>query len=196
MKKRYPFLLAVAVFFLLLSFASLKAANYTVVMGPSGLTFTPAAITVGQGDTVTWTNAASFQHTATSGAPAGTSDGLWDTGSMNGHTVKSVTFTDFATNTYPYYCTFHFTLGMVGSLTVTNGSPEPLPVLSNPVSTNGQFQFTINGPIGEKYDIQRSADLITWTDISTNLALSTSLNITDASATNAPVGSYRALELH
>ncbi len=195
MKKIQTLPLLATVASLLLSLDGLKAADYTVVMGPNTLTFNPASISINQGDTVTWTNAAQFTpHTSTSGSPPGTPNGLWNTGTLSGLGMGAVTFNNFAANTYPYYCTIHGA-AMVGSLTVTNAVPEPQPSLTNAVLSAGQFHFSIDGLIGQKYAVQSSPDLLSWTSISTNLATTTSASVTDSSASNAPVSFYRVLEI-
>jgi plastocyanin len=194
MKKMQTLPLLATVSLLFLSLDCLNAANYTVVMGPSGLIFNPASISVNQGDSVTWTNESLISHTATSGTVP-TPDFLWNSGSFGSHGTFTVDFSFFATNTYPYYCTIHGA-AMTGTLTVTNAAPEPPPSLSNARLSAGQFHFNIDGLVGQKYAVQSSPDSITWTSISTNLAISTSASVTDPFASNAPTSVYRVLELH
>lgn len=198
MKKIHTLPLLATVGSLLLSLGCLKAADYTVTMGPGfSLIFTPASIAINQGDTVTWTNASATSHTTTSGTIAGFTqvpDGLWGSGLMTPNASFSITFNNFATNTYPYYCQVHGS-AMLGTLTVTNAAPQPQPTLTSPALATGQFHFSIQGLIGQKYAIQSSPDLISWTSINTNLATSTSASVTDPSASNAPVNFYRVLEI-
>ena len=194
MKKMRTLPLLATVSLVFLSPDCLNAANYTVVMGPSfSLVFTPAAIAVNQGDTVTWTNAALIAHTSTSGTVP-TPNGLWNSGSFGPNGTFTVDFSSFATNTYPYYCTIHGA-AMTGTLTVTNATPEPPPSLSHVNLSAGQFHFNIDGLVGQKYAVQSSPDSINWTSISTNLAISTSASVTDPSASNAPTSIYRVLEI-
>ncbi len=121
---RYLFSLGIAALVIASAEVS-RAATFTVVMGPSSLTFNPSAITIGSGDTIRWTNAAAATtHTSTSGS-GGTPDNLWSSGSVTAHNTFSFTFTSFAANTYPYFCVPHFSLGMTGSVTVTNTSIAP-----------------------------------------------------------------------
>jgi plastocyanin len=168
-------------------------------MGPTLLTFNPAALSVNQGDTVIWTNAAPFTpHTSTSGSPPGTPDKLWDSGSLSqsGPKTLTMTFANFAPRTYPYYCTFHTLSGMVGSLTVTNASIPPPPSLVLPVlAANNQVRFTISGLIGQNYETQSSTDLLSWVAVHTNLALSTSFAVTNLPAGSSPNDFYRVLEI-
>lgn len=63
-------------------------------------TYEPAAITVPEGTTVTFTNRDSTPHTATS-----QQSGLFESGSLG--TGKSGTVTLEETGTFAYYCLFH-----------------------------------------------------------------------------------------
>lgn len=61
--------------------------------------------------------------------------------------------------------------------------------------TNGQFQFTINGVTpGKTNVVQSSLDLSSWTSISTNVALSNSLQIIDSAASNFNLRFYQTFE--
>ena len=75
--------------------------------------FVPATITIGLGDTVTWTNNASDPHTSTSDT------GIWDSGSMSPGATFSHTFN--SAGSFAYHCTFHQSLGMVGTVIVQAG---------------------------------------------------------------------------
>jgi plastocyanin len=79
-----------------------------------GTSFSPAAVTVTSGLTVTWTNTDVIDHTVTSGKP-GLPNGMFD---QLLHPGQTFTFTFSQAGTFPYYCRFHFTMGMVGSVTV------------------------------------------------------------------------------
>jgi glucose/arabinose dehydrogenase/plastocyanin len=101
----------------------------TVLCGPSALRaatvhvdiidfgFSPQDVTVTVGDTVTWVNTGSYNHTTTSGTTAGGPhpDGLWDSGYLSSGASYSHTFTQVGT--YPYYCAPHYT-HMTGTVTV------------------------------------------------------------------------------
>ena len=86
-----------------------------VTVDMTHFTFSPKDITVPVGTTVTWVNQDQAAHTATSGS-GGASDGTWDSGTVRNGQSFSFTFTK--AGTFPYYCTFHFHMGMVGSVTV------------------------------------------------------------------------------
>ena len=72
--------------------------------------FVPATVTIGVGDTVTWTNNATDPHTSTSDT------GIWDSGSMSPGATFSHTFN--SAGSFAYHCTFHQSLGMVGTVIV------------------------------------------------------------------------------
>jgi len=161
--------------------------NFTVEMTGS-LTFSPASLSIAQGDTVTWTNTSVTAHTSTSGSPPG-GDGLWGSPILNGNAIFSVTFTN-APGAYPYFCSFHYFFGMTGTITVTNATAVTAPSLATPVWTNGSFQFTVGGKSGSSYITERTVDFTNWTAISTNVAPSDRFNLSDTSATNR-IGFYR-----
>jgi LPXTG-motif cell wall-anchored protein len=77
--------------------AARAAANGSVTI--SDFQFTPAQITIDQGDTVTWTNDGPTAHSAT--AP----DGSFDTGIFQAGQSRSHTFSD--AGTFSYICTPH-----------------------------------------------------------------------------------------
>jgi plastocyanin len=170
-----------------------SATDWTVVQGPTTFTFNPATLTIGQGDTVTWTNASALTaHTTTSGTVAGVTeqpDQLWN-GSNPGFGTYKVDFTGFAPRTYPYYCIPHASFGMVGSITVTGAQVQPM--LKNVAAAPGtKVQFHINGLIGETNIVESSADLVGWSPVSTNLALATDTAVTNLPANASPQGFYR-----
>jgi hypothetical protein len=74
---------------------------------------------------------------------------------------------------------------------------SPPPSLAAPkLGTNGLFQFTITGVTpGRTNVIQSSLNLSNWTSISTNVAVSNSLQIVDPAATNSNLRFYRAFEM-
>ena len=153
-------------------------ADFIVKMTDS-LTFSPATLTIGQGDSVTWTNVSVAFHTSTSGNPP-SGDGLWSSPTESSGGAFKVTFTNFAPSSYPYFCSFHFSFGMTGSLTVTNSAATAPPAsLDNPVWSEGHFQFTVSGKSGNTYITERSQDLKNWLPISTNTAPSDQFTVTD-----------------
>jgi len=73
--------------------------------------FAPESLEVAVGDTVTWTNQGSYQHSTTSGQP-GTPDGKWDSGLLGHGGAFAYVFT--SAGNYHYYCQVHGALGMKG----------------------------------------------------------------------------------
>jgi LPXTG-motif cell wall-anchored protein len=73
--------------------------------------FVPATVTIGVGDTVKWTNNSTDVHTSTGGS--------WDSGNMNPGATFIHTFG--SAGTFAYHCTFHQSLGMVGTVIVQAG---------------------------------------------------------------------------
>jgi plastocyanin len=105
-------------------------ATHAVTVGPnSSLTFSPSALTICPGDTVTWTWAGSghdvtsgtngtpdnnFCNGATSGDPGDTNCAmapLENAGFVYSHVFPTA-------GTFPYYCRPHFSFGMTGTITV------------------------------------------------------------------------------
>lgn len=128
--------------------------NHTVDL--AGISFTPAHLTIDQGDTVTW-NWVSGLHNVDS------DDGLFSSGSpVSGPNTFSITF-DAAFmaaapangNVYAYHCDVHEGLGMVGSVTVNTN----MPVLTITNFAAGQASaMTVTGatpgaPVGFAYSL-------------------------------------------
>lgn len=157
-------------------------ATYVVQM-TSADRFNPESLSVGVGDTVIWTNTTISTHTSTSGAAPPTADGHWNSSNVVAGKTFSFTFTNVPPQAYAYFCQFHFPFGMVGTLTITNASTTPFS-LENPVWTNGQFQFIVNGKASSTYVTEVSADFATWVPIQTNLAPSDRFLFSDPSPTN------------
>jgi len=82
------------------------------------------------------------------------------------------------------------------SATVLELSPAPAKLLSIPLPpAANQFAFQLQGQAGVPYVIQRSTNLITWTSISTNTPLASTLNITNSITPSMPVQFWRAIWL-
>lgn len=106
----------------------LAATNHTVVVGGAGLVFTPSTLSIAQGDTVTFTNAAvdggGGFHNVASDVGAVTSfrcsndcsGGSGSDPSAN-NWVAVVTFP--TVGTVNYHCDQHLGSGMVGTITIT-----------------------------------------------------------------------------
>ncbi len=102
-----------------------------------GITFVPDTLTVSQNDSVLWVNTSAISHTTTSGVN-GVPDGYWDSGLMA--PTDSFTFYFDSVGVFPYYCTPHWTLGMVGSITVA-----PVGIVDN------GFAVPVEFDVGQAY---------------------------------------------
>jgi len=107
MKRFYVFLLVL----LISSIAS--ATTRTVTMQYP--MFTPETLNAFVGDTVRWINQDIRLHTTTSGTN-GTPNGIWDSGIMNPNDTFRFRFA--TQGSYPYYCTYHYLMGMIGLIVV------------------------------------------------------------------------------
>jgi hypothetical protein len=70
------------------------------------------------------------------------------------------------------------TEGDRGSAAIFQFTFVPVPKLSNPVWSGGQFQFTMTGETNVNYVIQASTNLQSWTPLATNSSPNASRNIT------------------
>ncbi len=100
--------------------------------------FNPASLTITVGDTVTWT-VEQGSHDTVSGS-SGVPSGVWNSGSQFSPLMlvgDSFSHTFNTPGTFPYYCTPHWILGMVGTITVLPGnSPPTVSILSPPEGAN------------------------------------------------------------
>ncbi len=88
----------------------------------SSYKFNPPVATVEQGRTVTWRNVDTIDHTVTSGSQ-GQPTGLFD---AIVHPGDSFSYTFATPGSYPYFCRYHYRMGMSGTVTV------PPPYGANP----------------------------------------------------------------
>jgi plastocyanin len=102
-------------FLFLLSFAAYSQTSYTVQA--SDYKFTPSDLTITAGDTVTWVWV-NGMHTTTSDSTSGID--VWDA-NLN-QTSKSFSFVFSSPGVHNYYCKFHKSLGMIGTITVNNAT--------------------------------------------------------------------------
>jgi plastocyanin len=77
-------------------------------------TFTPGSVSVPVNGVVKWTTSSNVDHTVTSGT-GGTADGKFNH-TLNPGTTVCLQFT--TAGSYSYYCIYHYSMGMVGSVTV------------------------------------------------------------------------------
>ncbi len=96
---------------------SVASAALTVHVGENGNRFVDPNVTIPAGDSVHWTWATST-HSVTSGSPPGVPDGTFDSGIRNQGASFNQTFAK--PGVYHYFCSVHWALGMVGTVTVTD----------------------------------------------------------------------------
>lgn len=88
--------------------------------------FNPNPITIGVGETVSWSNDDNVAHTVTSGTPSSGADGLWDSGLIMQGDSFDFTFND--EGTFSYFCIVH--PWMTGEVIV--GETEEMPAVEEP----------------------------------------------------------------
>jgi plastocyanin len=115
-------------------------------------------------------------HTTTSGT-AGTPNGIWNAPIDVSNTTFTRTFG--SAGTFPYYCGFHFGIGMTGTITV--GSSNSAPVIANPGTRTGVeetfFFVTVSAS-------DPNGDDLTMTDLGTTPAWATFTDNGDNTATS------------
>jgi plastocyanin len=100
-----------------------RGATFQVVMG-ADFRFHPDPIEVAVGDSISWVNQATFDHTSTSGPADCIADDIWNSGTVlpGGNWGRSF----HSVGTFPYFCAFHCSFGMTGSVMVKVQTPvEP-----------------------------------------------------------------------
>jgi plastocyanin len=105
----------------------------TVSVRMTNFRFTPANVTINAGDTVAWNNQQGF-HDTVSGAN-GTPNGLWNSTAQFGRLMfpgESFSFTFNSGGTFPYFCSPHVSVGMVGSVQVSAANTPPSITIINP----------------------------------------------------------------
>jgi hypothetical protein len=135
--------------------------------------------------------------------------------SANGHTVQRVQFYNSATrlgqdSTAPYAMNwsnavpgtynlrarllYDTNLVMDSSVATLTFLPPSVPVsLATPKLTPGGFQTVITWNIGQSYRIQRSTNLLVWTDLLTRVALESNYTFLDPSAAVSARNFYRVV---
>ena len=120
--------LAGSIFVLYLALAGVwsdaKADTWVVTMGSDDL-FHPDSLTVQMGDTVRRVNKDKDAHTTTSGSFDCVEDGLWDSGDLEKSGEFVHTFS--AAGTFTYFCEYHCSMGMHGTISVESPTPIERP---------------------------------------------------------------------
>src|SRR5687767_15608248 len=119
----------------LLMFSTYPGSAATVPVAMTNFRFDPANVTINAGDTVTWNNQQGF-HDTVSGAN-GTPNGLWNSNARFGRLMlpgESFSFTFNSGGTFPYFCSPHVSVGMVGSVQVAAANTPPSITIVNPAN--------------------------------------------------------------
>ena len=127
-----------------------NAAVHNVNMGDNF--FSPATVTVTQGDTVRWTHIGVLSHTTTSNS------GVWNSGTMtNGSTFI---FQFNTVGSFPYHCAFH--PSMTGTVVVdqaTGVGDQSDPVLPTDFKLNQNYPNPFNATTSIKYQLPRAGEV-------------------------------------
>jgi hypothetical protein len=122
----------------------------------------------------------------------------FNSATLSGATSTTLTLTNAqATDTGNYTVVVTNVAGSVTSavatLTVTNSAPPAPPSLGAAGMTTNGFTFQLSVSVGQTYVILVTTNLQDWTPISTNVALTGNVVITDPAATNCIMRFYRAM---
>jgi len=116
-------------------FVAAPAQGVTNIVNMIGNRFVPQNLTISFGDTVTWTNLDNSRHDTVSGVNGVPSSG-WRSPLFGIRGSYSFTFTNTPLGVrIPYYCTPHWQIGMIGSITVLPPNSPPTVLIDSP--TNG-----------------------------------------------------------
>jgi plastocyanin len=102
--------------------------------------FDQANITVEPGTTVTWVQSGNNPHTTTS------YDGLWDSGMIEGGSGGTFSYSFEEPGRYDYFCIPHESLGMVGSVTVSDATATASPTATAAASPTATALADTGGP--------------------------------------------------
>ena len=108
--------------------------------------YIPSSVSIGVGETVTWSNDDTAAHTVTSGTASGGPEGVFDSSLFAAGTTFSHTFEE--EGTFDYFCMVH--PWMVGNVIVGEAMAEPAPVEEEPtaelvVGTPSEEETTVTG---------------------------------------------------
>jgi hypothetical protein len=154
--------------------------------------FLPNYLEIEVGDIVTFVNHdyAYYPHNSVCA-------GYWNTGYLD--VDESVSLQFLGTGTYNYRDSFFYSYGMTGTIVVnpaTPAEPTPATLLDPTWLPGGGFQFTLsNLVVGTTYIIQASTNCVDWSNISTNLAVSSVESYVDDGATALGRRCYRSWHL-
>lgn len=162
----------------------------------TALAVTPA-INTGESVTLTW-DASPDASVIGYNIYYGGSSGVY-TNEINVGNVTSATIYGLVAGvTYYFTATAYYGDGTesVFSNEISRTVPAPITTLQIRRAADGQFTLRVNGLAGHTYQIQATADLVTWTVIGTvTVATSGSLEFTDPDAASYPTRFYRTQEV-
>lgn len=153
---------------------SLNAHSTVHVVNQTGMYFSPANVIVNVGDIVRW-NWSSDSHTTTSKTiPAGAL--AWDAPLNSSH--ASFEYTVTVAGSYSYVCTYHESMGMVGTITAVatttgigeNPSSQAFSVYPNPaksfinLKTDMMGKVVISNVLGKSVKVYQSTELPVFND--------------------------------
>ncbi len=122
-----------------------------------GVAYEPDTLNITEGDSVLWVNTSALTHTTTSGV-SGVPDGYWDSGLMPPN--DSFTFHFDSSGVFPYYCTPHWILGMIGLITVAPvGIDEIEIVVPNGISSLAAYPNPFTQTVRIDYSVNSAGPL-------------------------------------
>jgi plastocyanin len=142
---------------LLLLVTAAPAAHAGQTVNISSYSFSPASLTVGLGDSITFNNTAAIGHTSTS------DDGFWDTGTIaggggGGYPIRaSVDVLLSASGMFAYHCALHPSMKAVIIVPITVVPAGPLMV-----GTKITIKFASDRVTGRTYEVQRRRGNKPW----------------------------------
>ena len=175
---------------------TLAGQTVSVMVGQSGLTFTPSAVSITAGDTVHWVFATTG-HTVTSGAPCTVDSSYCSPSNVNcsiaATSPAGATFdhTFSQAGTYSYFCRIHCGSGMRGTVTV---AAPFVTILSVTRAANGHFIVTGQTLPNLTIHFESSPDLVTafGNGVAVTANGTGAFQYDDAGATSLTMRFYRA----
>lgn len=157
-------------------------ANISILVGSGGSRFVPAATNINVNDQVIW-SWASFNHNVTSlsNPPSWTASATMSSGTF------SNTFT--VPGSYPYECTIHAGVGMLGSVTVIAPNQPPTVSITNPANGTvlaAPANLTIKASASDSDGSVTNVQFLVGSAIVSNVTTSPFVAITN----NLAAGSY------
>ncbi len=147
---------------LVLIVTTAPAARAGQTVSIANFSFSPASLTAGLGDSITFNNTAAIVHTSTS------DDGFWNTGTIAGGSSEAVAFS--ASGRFTYHCAIHPSMKAVIVVPITVGPDGPVAA-----GTKLTITFASDQTNGRTYDIQRRRGHKAWVTLASGTS---SLSVT------------------